>query len=361
MLGSLHDRVEADGHTVEYFTAEQLPPRLGGRLARFTFPWLLWRHTVAAAKAGRPYDVVNVHESSGAILALGRHAAGNPFLVITSHGVEDRGWAVTREDARLGRSPLSLKARIWHPLTILTQARVGLRQADHVFCLNEEDRVFLRRKYRFPEDRVTRLFPAADPAYLDAFPSRDYTPADRLLVFGTWLPRKGAADIVAAFGTLAARRPELKLVMMGAGFPPEVVLGSFPEQLRERVEYVGPGTEAELAEQMLRCAVYLIPSLFEGTPQTLMETMATGMPAVGTATCGMKDVIRDGANGFLIPLRDPMALATATERLLANRELRERLGRQAHEDVAANYTWDHAAEPLRAVYRRLAGTRIRTP
>ncbi|MCE9564906.1 MAG: glycosyltransferase [Planctomycetes bacterium] len=184
MLLSLHDRVEADGHTVEYFTAEQLPTRFGGRLARFTFPWLLWRHTVAAAKAGRPYDVVNVHEPSGAILALGKRAAGNPFLVITSHGVEDRGWAVTREDASLGRTPLSLKTRIWHPLTLLPQARFGLRRAEHVFCLNQEDRMFLRRKYRFSDDRVTRLFPAADTAYLEAFPRRNYTPADRLLLSG---------------------------------------------------------------------------------------------------------------------------------------------------------------------------------
>ncbi|MCE9561935.1 MAG: glycosyltransferase family 4 protein, partial [Planctomycetes bacterium] len=181
------------------------------------------------------------------------------------------------------------------------------------------------------------------------------------VVFGTWLPRKGVADIVAAFTTLAARRTELKLVMMGTGFPAEVVLGSFPEQLRKRVEFVGPGTEAELAEQMLRCTVYLIPSLFEGTPQTLLETMATGMPAVGTATCGMKDVIRDEVNGLLIPLRDPLALVSATERLLANHDLRERLGQQAHEDVAANYTWDCAAEPLRAVYRRLVVERFRTP
>ena len=57
-------------------------------------------------------------------------------------------------------------------------------------------------------------------------------------------------------------------------------------------------TAEEYADRMLESAVYVVPSLFEGTPQTLMEAMATGLPAVGTATCGMKDVIKDGVNGL---------------------------------------------------------------
>ena len=71
----------------------------------------------------------------------------------------------------------------------------------------------------------------------------------------------------------------------------------------------------------------------------------------------MKDVIRDGINGLLIPLRDPAALATALDLLLSNRAMRERLGRQAHADVVANYTWDVVATPVREVYLRLAGHR----
>ncbi|HEX3313372.1 MAG TPA: glycosyltransferase family 4 protein, partial [Gemmataceae bacterium] len=306
MLGFLHDRVAADGHTVEFFGADQVSPRLNRRLGRFAFPWLLWQHAVAAAKAGKPFDIINVHEPSAAAIALGKRAAGNPLLVVTSHGVEERGWEVALEDARLGRAPLPLKTKIWYPLTLLPQTRIGFARADHIFCLNEEDRAFLVRKYCLPTQRVTRLFPAADPAYLDAFPRRTFTSCDRLLVFGTWQARKGAADIVNAFGTLAARRPDLKLMLMGTGIPAEAVQSWFPEPLRGRLEFVPPGSESELAEQMLRASVYLIPSLFEGTPQTLVEAMATGLASVATATCGMKDVIQDGTNGLLAPIRDPV-------------------------------------------------------
>src|SRR6476659_4998210 len=76
MLGAIHDRVERDGHAVEFFTTDSVPPRFNRRLGRFTFPWRLWRHAVAAATAGRPYDVINVHELREAPMALGRRAPG---------------------------------------------------------------------------------------------------------------------------------------------------------------------------------------------------------------------------------------------------------------------------------------------
>lgn len=353
LMGFIHDRVEQDGHTVDYFGAEQIPVRLAGRLARFGFPWLLWRHAVKAAKAGRPYDIINVHEPSAAVVSIARRSAGNPILVVTTHGVEDRGWAVSREDARLGRTHLSFRTRLWHPLTLLPQARLGLRWADHVICLNEEDRAFLERVYGLPADRITRVFPAADPAYTAVYVQRDYATADRLVFFGTWLARKGNREVIDAFALLKERHPELRLLVIGAGFEPDVVLGSFPAALRDQIEVVPSGPATEYAKRMLGAAAYLVPSVFEGTPLTLMEAMGTGLPAIGTSVCGMKDVIRDGENGLLVPARDSTALAAAADRVLTNRALRERLGRQAHADVITNYTWDRVARPVRELYRQL--------
>jgi glycosyltransferase involved in cell wall biosynthesis len=355
MLTFIHEQVERDGHTVEYFCSEQVPARLQGRWARFSFPWLLRRHVVAAARAGRPYDVLNVHEPSAAAVACFRGAGGGPRLVITSHGVEQRFWEVTLEDARLGRMPLCWKSRLSFSLTCWWQSRLSLRQADHVFCLSNEDKEYLSQRLGVAAGRVTRIYPAADPTYGAVYDRRDYAAADRLLFFGTWLPRKGTPDLIAAFAALVDRRPDLKLTVLGAGFPPEEVRASFPEVLRGRVDCPRPGTEVELAEHLLRAAVFVLPSTFEGTPQTLMEAMLSGLPVVATATCGMRDVIRDGHNGLLIPLRSPEALTAAIDRLLNDVELRSRLGRQAHSDAAANYTWEQVARPVREVYRELGG------
>lgn len=361
MMGFIHDRVAADGHEVEFFAADRVPPRLAGRRGRFAFPWLVLRHLRRAALAGRPYDVVNIHEPSAAPVVRFKGLAGEPVVAVTTHGVEERGWAEVREDALRGRDALRWRTRLSVPVTTLWPSRYALRKADHVFCLNETDRQFLVRRYHHPPARVTRMFPAADPAYLEAFPRRDYAaPPARLLWFGTWIVRKGTIDAVAAFAALAPKFPDLTFTVMGAGLPAEVVLGSFPEALRGRVEYVpyaaGAGSP-EYAARMLGAAVYTLPSVFEGTPLTLMETMATGLPVVVTGVCGMKDVVRDGENGLVVPPRSPDALAAALARVLSDRDLRERLGRRAHSDVAEHYTWDRVAEPVRAVYRRFADTR----
>lgn len=363
ILGFIHDRVVADGHVVEYFTAGDVPPAWTGRRARLAFPWLVYAHARRAALAGRPYDLINVHEPSAWAITRCRGRIGNPVIAVTSHGLEERSWQTLLEDARRGRQPVSMKTRLLFPATVVQPSRFALRRADHVFCLNEDDRQYLLARYAHAADRITRMFPGADPAYLAAYDRRAYNgSAPHLLWFGTWLVRKGTPDIVEAFTALADRRPGLTLTVMGAGFPADVVLRAFPEHLRPRIDYVpyasGLGS-AEYATHMLRASAYVLPSVFEGTPLTLMETMATGLPPIATAVCGMKDVVRDGQNGLLVPPRDPAALVRAIDAVLGDPALRERLGRQAHADVATRYTWDRVSEPVRAVYNAVAETRTR--
>jgi glycosyltransferase involved in cell wall biosynthesis len=353
MLGFIHDEIARDGHHVDYFCAEEVPARLNGRWGRFTFPWLLLRHAVAAARSGRPYDIINVHEPCSAAVAAARRLAGNTRVVVISHGVEQRGWEVGLEEARLGRAPLAVKTRVLYPLTSLWQSRLGLRRADHVFCLSDEDRDYLTRRLGVPPGRITRVFPAADAVYGTVAAERRYDAAECILFFGTWLKRKGTDDLVAAFAQLAGKYPGLNVLVLGAGVPEEAVRASFPEGLRGRVRCARPGTEADLAGELLKADVFVLPSLFEGTPQTLVEAMLSGLPVITTATCGMRDVIQDGRNGLLVPMREPGALVAAFERLRADAALRRDLGRQAHADAKGLYTWQRVAAPFRRVYEQL--------
>jgi glycosyltransferase involved in cell wall biosynthesis len=353
LLCFIHDEIAREGHHIAYFCSEEVPTRLNGRWGRFTFPLLLLRHAIAAARSGRPYDIVNVHEPCSAAVTVLRRWAGNPRVVVTSHGVEQRGWELGLEEARLGRVALSLKGRIAYPLTSLWQSRLGLRLADHIFCLSYEDRDYLIQRMGVHPDRITRVYPAADPAYGTIAGERRYHSADRILFFGTWLQRKGIDDLVAAFEVLARRYPSVELLVLGAGWPEDVVRASFPEDLRERVRCARPGTEADLARELLNADVFMLPSLFEGTPQTLIEAMLSGLPIITTATCGMRDVIQDGHNGLLVPIRDAQALVAAFERLRADAALRRRLGQQAHADAKTLYTWPRVAAPVRQVYEQL--------
>ncbi len=360
IVGFVGDRLEAAGHTLEYFYDRQAAAYgVGGKLARFTFPLAVLRHVRRAYAAGTPYDIVNVHEPQGAALLALRGIAGRPIVVVTSHGSEQRAWALGIEEARLGRGGPSVRSRFIYPATSLWQSALSIRLADHIFCLNEEDKAFFVRRYGRDAASITRIFPAADTAYGEAGAGRDYAGARRLLFAGTWRKNKGIQDLVPAFSLILAAHPDVTLTVLGAGVPDEAVLAAFPEPARARVTCRRTRTEAETVAEFAAHDLFVLPSLFEGTPLTLMEAMASGLPIVTTATCGMRDVIRDGENGLLVPIRDASAVANAVARLIADRSLRERLGRAAREEAMRRYTWDAVAVPVREAYERLAAARGR--
>jgi glycosyltransferase involved in cell wall biosynthesis len=242
---------------------------------------------------------------------------------------------------------------------VLVQARLGLKCADHVFCVSNQDRDYLTRRLGIPGERITRIYSAADPAYATIAGRRDYARGDRLVFFGTWIARKGTRDLVEAFTALAARYHTMTLTVLGSGMPRATVVEAFPAHVRSKVLWTDASSAPAMAEVLASTDIYVLPSLFEGTPLTLVEAMMTGVPSICTDTSGMHDVIEHGRNGLLVPLRSPASLVGAVERLRNDDRLRERLGRAAHVDARDRYTWPRVARPVREAYERLADSRRR--
>jgi len=200
---------------------------------------------------------------------------------------------------------------------------------------------------------VTRIFSGSDRLYASAAATRSYDRSQHLLFAGTWLGRKGIRDLVEAFTSVAIRHPYVTLTVLGAGQSPAAVLSCFREDLRSRIHCVHASNDGEAARVFAESDIFVLPSLFEGTPLTLIEAMMSGLPIVTTATCGMKDVIRDGGNGLLVPIRSSQAIAGAVEQFLQDAALRDRLGRAARLDALAQFTWDRVSIPIRETYERL--------
>lgn len=358
IMGFIHDRLVAQGHQVDYFCSDDIPPKLNGRLSRFTFPWLVRRHARQAARRGQPYHVINVHEPSAVPVCVWRQSLGNPVIVVTSHGMEKGNWDLFLEEARLGREGPSLKTQIVYPLTSLWQSNLSLRRADHLFLLKFEDRDYLEQRWQIPPRKTTRIFPGVDPIYARAARNRDYQRGDRLLFAATWRKFKGIEDLVPAFVTLATRRPDLTLTVLGAGVPAERVLAAFPEVVRSRVQCVQSANDEENAAHFAAADVFLLPSLYEGTPLTLMEAMASGLPIVTTATSGMKDVLHHGQDALLVPIRSPGAIVECVEQLVADGSLRARLGQAAQAEALSKYSWDQAARPVQEAYERIVTEKL---
>ena len=353
LMGFIHDRVASAGHEVDYLCSDDVPPSWSGSLGRrFKFPMAVRRKAAEAEKEGRPYDIVNVHEPSAAPLVIGRRGLRSA-VVVTSHGLERRAWELAKEEGRLGRQGPGWRSRLTYPISSLWPGAAALRHADHVFCLNEEDRAELMRGFGRCPSSVTRIHPGADEVYARASRHRRYVGVRRILFAASWRKNKGIEDLVPAFVNLAQLHPDMSLDVVGCGVSPEQVLAQFPSWLCGRIFFASPEDEEGMAAAFAASDLFLLPSLFEGTPLTLIQAMMGSLPIVTTATCGMKDVIADGKTGLLVPVRSPEAIVSAVERLVGDVTLCQKLGLAARADALQRFTWDRAADPVLRAYESL--------
>ncbi|HUQ02367.1 MAG TPA: glycosyltransferase [Kofleriaceae bacterium] len=127
---------------------------------------------------------------------------------------------------------------------------------------------------------------------------------------------KGVLDLAAAFEQVAARRPSAQLVVVGGG-EQKAALDAVAARLPGRMHVVGPQPLAKVPTYMAACDVLALASWAEGTPNVVLEALASGRRIVATSVGGIPDLIRDPALGELAPARDPAAFAAALERALA--------------------------------------------
>ncbi len=155
-------------------------------------------------------------------------------------------------------------------------------------------------------------------------------------------------------GRLSPEKGVLELVEAADGLN-LVVAGDGP--LRGRV----PGAQGfvphdELQQLYARAAVVVCPSRREGFGVACLEAMAHGRPVVATAVGGLRDLVVDGETGVVVPPRDPGALRSALERLLADPELRRRLGAAGRQRARERFSWASVTDATLAAYAEAAGT-----
>lgn len=149
-------------------------------------------------------------------------------------------------------------------------------------------------------------------------------------------PQKGYGCLLRAFKRVVAQHEKARLLMIGAG-PQERDLRVLAEALgvAEKVIFAGERADAPLLAALAR--LYVQPSLFEGTPNALMEVMAAGVPAVATAVDGVPEIVTHGVSGWLVPPNDPAALAGAVLGVLRDPQQAERVGRRGREIMLKHF------------------------
>jgi glycosyltransferase involved in cell wall biosynthesis len=165
--------------------------------------------------------------------------------------------------------------------------------------------------------------------------------------------QKGWDTLVDAFADVVAAVPSARLRIVGDGPDLERVRSHAARVLGEgRLEL--PGHQADPIPAIAEGDVYVLPSRWEGLPNSLLEAMAAGLPVVA-ARCptGPAELLEDGATGDLVPVDDRRALASALITLLGDRELRARRASLA-ETRARAFTLSAAAAGYAALFEAVA-------
>jgi phosphatidyl-myo-inositol alpha-mannosyltransferase len=193
-----------------------------------------------------------------------------------------------------------------------------------------------------PNGVDVELFASAKPA--------DLPEGRRLLWVGRLDKQKGFPIAVRAFASLAAKLPDLHLVVAGDGAERGAVEELAPD-VRRRVVMLGSVPHEDLPRYHAACQVFVSAALGqESFGIVLVEAMAAGVPVVASRIPGYDEVVRDSVDGLLVPPGNSAALAQGVERVLTDPSLTEQLARSGRER-AAQFSWDHIVDQLEAVYR----------
>jgi glycosyltransferase involved in cell wall biosynthesis len=343
----LADYLEEHGHRATIVSPEDFP--LLRTIAARWYP-MLYPLEIARwlSRRGKDYDLVLFHSYSGWLVQTFRNciAAWKQLHPITFfHGLEPIHYESLKSECERAQKPLSIRFRLMHGAIIPRLIRLGCIRSDRVICLNSQEAAYLKRGRWGQNGAIARV---ANGVPQEFFVKRSYaTDSRRLLFVGQWVARKGVSYLVNAFTTIARQVPGIELRCVGTMTDEQSVVHDFPADIRSRVSVRCRIPREELVAEYAAADIFLFPTLFEGFSIALIEAMAAGLPIVTTSVGAAPDLLHSGSNAILVPLRDSHALSSAIHRLLGDRELCKRLGRQA-QATAAQYE-------LGSVHRHIMG------
>ncbi|HXG62895.1 MAG TPA: GT4 family glycosyltransferase PelF, partial [Planctomycetota bacterium] len=305
---------------------------------------------LAALFRRRRPDVVHAHTYKAGMLAgVAARWAGVPAVIVSPHG------HIFAPGARIPGVPAGgWKLRFLRWATSAAQA-----WAHRVTALSETDR---SQQIALGLGAASRY--VVVPNGIDV--ERYAAPRPRLFAgrpvvgaVGRFSPEKGQGVLLEAFARARAALPAARLVLVG--------YGEAEGELREAAARAGLGEtvvfagERDSAEVLSSFDVFVQPSLYESQGLAILEAMAAGCPVIATDVGGVRDVVRDGETGVLVPAGDPAALAAAIVGLAGAPERADALAARARAWVRERFSVERMVAAYADLYRNLLGWRRASP
>jgi glycosyltransferase involved in cell wall biosynthesis len=313
---------------IEYFTSHDKRP-----LWMLRFPFKLLRFAVGIR--GRRFDICHVNLSiSGSTLRKTLFSwvcriFGLPYMIHLHGG---------RHHEFFDCLPPLARAII----------RSHFKHAQRVIVLGTFWRDYVLTKLGVDSAKVTVLPNAVSGP--GSPPTRDRSGPPHILFLGQLSQRKGVPELLEALASQELKPIAWTATLAGHGDVANYAATARALGLAERVTFPG-WMERQNVQRLLETAhILVLPSHAENLPLSLLEGMAYGLCPVVTPVGAVPDVIRDGENGFLVPVGDVEALADRLARLVREPALGARLAAQARADFEKHYDISDYRRKLEAVY-----------
>jgi glycosyltransferase involved in cell wall biosynthesis len=165
-------------------------------------------------------------------------------------------------------------------------------------------------------------------------------------------PVKAVGDFLRAAAMVSKEHPSARFLVIGDG-EERAALTEHTRELGIQDRVVFTGFRTDMAQILPQLSVSVLASLSEGLSNTLLESMASGVPVVATRVGGNSEIVTDGTTGLLVPSRSPEALKEAICRLLSDARLVIRMGSSAKERIQRHFSVESAVRQTEELYKNL--------
>ena len=305
-------------------------------------PWkdfrALWR-VFGAIRQFKP-DLVSAHSTKAGFAARFSCAVLRVPVIFTAHG-----WAFTEGKNPLARYLLALGERLAAKVT------------KKIICVSEHDKELALRFRVAPEQKLVVIHNGMEPSlYINADGSKVRfelgLKEDEILIamVARFVPQKDHDTLLQSLSLLPGRK--FKAALVGGG-EREAFFRKKVGELGLGDNVIFLGERRDVPQILAASDIFVLSSNWEGLPRSIIEAMMAGLPVVATRVGGVPELVEDGVTGFLVPPKDPDALAEALQRLIADPELRLRMGQAGRKKALKEFTLDRMLRETERAYREV--------
>ena len=234
--------------------------------------------------------------------------------------------------------------------------RAFSHQNMRVIFQNKEDKEYFIQANILKENK-TVLIPGSGVCMKTFYPVNEPAGQLRVILASRLLWDKGVGEFVEAARLLKKRKASAQFILVGAtdAANPSAISDVQLEQWEREGVIEWWGERTDMPQIIREAHIICLPSYREGLSRVLIEAAASGRAIVATDVPGCRDIVHDGENGFLVPIKDKEKLALAIETLIQNPSLRKEMGLKGRAMVEEKYELKRIIQQTLNVYEELSG------